>query len=242
MARTPIWVPARRACGSKTISAQPTTIARVFRQAGSGHPEPKPEVRIIDVARGDELGEDYRRRITEVLVRGFAEDFSSFSSDPDELADVFEPIMLLDRFYVGLVDGEPAGVASLTTGDEQCFAPPRWPDVRRRLGLYRGTICYLVIRTQFMGTYKGAQEDLAEIGFVTTAPAHQGKGVATAILQRILELPRFRVYVLEEIKDTNAPALGLYRKLGFTEYKRRPVRFAKRAGFSAYVSMKLTVD
>ena len=42
-----------------------------------------------------------------------------------------------------------------------------------------------------------------------------------------------------EIKDTNTPALKLYAKLGFTEYERRSVRFARRAGFSTYVSLRL---
>jgi ribosomal protein S18 acetylase RimI-like enzyme len=48
--------------------------------------------------------------------------------------------------------------------------------------------------------------------------------------------------VLEDIKDTNAPALSLYAKLGFTVYKRRKVRFARRVGFTELVSMKLVQD
>jgi ribosomal protein S18 acetylase RimI-like enzyme len=193
---------------------------------------------MIDVVRADELGEGYRRRITEVLVHGFAEDFSYFSSDPVKLADVFEHMVLLERFYVALMDGEPAGVASLTGGEQQCFAP-RWREIRRHLGLIHGTITYGVIRSQFMGVYDGAEEGLAEIGFVATSPVHQGRGVATALLKHLLGLQQYRVYVLEAIKDTNAPALGLYRKLGFAVYRRRAVRFADRAGFTEYVSMRL---
>lgn len=62
---------------------------------------------------------------------------------------------------------------------------------------------------------------------------------ATALIRRILEEPQFDEFLLREIKDTNEAALGLYRKLGFTEYERRPVKLAKRAGFSDYVSMNL---
>jgi ribosomal protein S18 acetylase RimI-like enzyme len=193
---------------------------------------------MIRVARGDELGESYRRRISDVLVQGFAEDFSFFSADPVRLADLFEHMILLDRFYVAVIDGEPAAVASLTTKDEQCFAP-RWREFRRHLGLWRGLVAYFVVRTQFMAVYDGAREGLAEVGFVATAPDHQGQGVGTALLTHLLGLPAFREYVVEEIKDTNAAALGLYAKLGFTEYKRRPERFAKRAGFSEYISMRL---
>ncbi|BCJ68980.1 GNAT family N-acetyltransferase [Polymorphospora rubra] len=116
---------------------------------------------------------------------------------------------------------------------------PRSREFRSHLGPVHGTISHLVVRSQFMGAPDGAGDDLTEIGFVTTAPAHQGRGVATALLTHLLALPGHRVYVLRDIKDTNAAALGLYRKLGFTPYRRRPVRFARRAGFSEYVSMKL---
>jgi ribosomal protein S18 acetylase RimI-like enzyme len=96
-----------------------------------------------------------------------------------------------------------------------------------------------VIRSWFMRASDGARPGLAEIGFVATEPAYQGRGVATALLRHLLELPRYSEYLLEDIKDTNAPALGLYAKLGFTVYKRRKVRFARRVGFTELVSMKL---
>nr|WP_201760639.1 GNAT family N-acetyltransferase [Nonomuraea sp. K271] len=184
------------------------------------------------------MGEDYRRRITEVLVRGFAEDFAFFSSDPQKLANAFKHMILLNRFYVALVEGEPAAIASVTVGTQECFAP-RWSEIRRHLGTVHGTISHLVVRSQFLGAPDEARPGLAEIGFVTTAPAYQGRGVATALMQYILALPDFDEYVLRDIKSTNAPALGLYAKLGFTEYQRRPVRFARRAGFTDYVSMRL---
>lgn len=193
---------------------------------------------MIEITRADELGEGYRRRITEVLVRGFAEDFAFFSKDPQKLADAFEHMILLDRFHVALVDGEPAAVAVVTEGAQECFAPDR-RELQRVLGRLHGAIAHRVIRSQFMGADDEAREGLAEIGFVTTAPEYQGKGVATALMRRLLELP-YDEFVLRDIKDTNVPALALYAKLGFTESRRRVVRFAKRAGFSAYVSMGLS--
>jgi ribosomal protein S18 acetylase RimI-like enzyme len=195
----------------------------------------------VVVERGDELGEGYRRRITEVYVRSFAEDFVAFSRDTGKLADAFEHMLLLERFYIALVNGQPAGLASLTEGDQTLFAP-RWREIRRHLGLVRGLLCYMVIRMWFMRPSDGARPGLAEIGFVATEPAYQGRGVGTALLRSLLAHPEYREYVLEDIKDTNAPALGLYSKLGFTVYKRRNVRFARRVGFTQLVSMKLMQD
>lgn len=192
----------------------------------------------IEVVRGDTLGEGYRRRITNVLVQGFAEDFEFFSKDPRVLADVFEHMIILERFFVALVDGEPAAVASVTEGSQECFDPDR-REVQRALGGVRGLISYFIVRSQFLGAHDGGRPGLAEIGFVTTAPQHQGKGVATALMKHLLQLP-YDEFVLRDIKDTNGPALGLYRKLGFTESRSRRVRFARLAGFSKYLSMTLT--
>jgi ribosomal protein S18 acetylase RimI-like enzyme len=196
---------------------------------------------MVTVERGDRLGDGYRRRIAEVYVRSFAQDFIAFSRDTGKLADAFEHMLLLDRFYIALVEGEPAGLASLTEGDQTLFAP-RWPEIRRHLGPARGLLGYVVIRRWFMRASDGARPGLAEIGFVATEPSHQGRGVATALLRHLLARPEYREYVLEDIKDTNASALGLYAKLGFTVYKRRKVRFARRAGFTELVSMKLVQD
>ncbi|WP_275006753.1 GNAT family N-acetyltransferase [Promicromonospora iranensis] len=193
---------------------------------------------MVVVERGDVLGEDYRRRITEVYVRSFAQDFVAFSRDTDKLADAFERMLLLDRFYIALVDGEPAGLASLTEGDQKLFAP-RWRELRRHLGLVRGLLSYLVIRSWFMSASSDARPGRAEIGFVATEPAYQGQGVATALLRHLLARPGYREFVLEDIKDTNEVALGLYAKLGFTVYERRKVRFARRVGFTELLSMRL---
>ncbi|MGO2520853.1 MAG: GNAT family N-acetyltransferase [Microbacterium sp.] len=196
---------------------------------------------MIVVRRGNELGEEYRRRITEIYVRSFADDFVAFSRDTATLADAFEHMLLLERFYIALVDGEPAGLASLTVGDQVLFAP-HWRELRRHLGLVRGLLAYVVIRRWFMRPAGEARPGRGEIGFVATEPAYQGRGVATALLRHLMALPGYHEYVLEDIKDTNAPALAVYAKLGFTVYKRRRVRFARRVGFTELVSMKLVRD
>lgn len=190
-----------------------------------------------EIHRADTLGEPHRRGIAEVLVRGFAEDFAYFSTDPERLADAFEHMILLERFYVALFEERPAAIASFTEGAQECFAP-RWGPIRRHLGPIHGTITYAVVRSQFLGAPPDARPGLAEIGFVTTAPDHQGRGVATALMRHLLALPGYDEFLLRDIKDTNAAALALYRKLGFEQSASRPMRSPARAGFSEYVSMR----
>lgn len=97
-----------------------------------------------------------------------------------------------------------------------------------------------VVRGDELGeAYRRRITEVYVRGFVATEPAHQGRGVGTALLRHLLALPVAREYVLEDIKDTNLPALGLYEKLGFAVYRRRKVRMARAAGFTELVSMRL---
>lgn len=63
--------------------------------------------------------------------------------------------------------------------------------------------------------------------------------MASAIIRHLLDLPQYDEYVLDEISDVNDPALRLYAKLGFTEFKRVKVKHTRFTGIGAYVSMRL---
>lgn len=192
---------------------------------------------MIEMRRADELSEGCRRKVATCSCADSPTTFAYFSTDPQTLAGAFAHMVLPERFVVALVDGTPAAIASLTEGDEECFEPER-RTFQRHLGRWHGLTSFLIVRSQFLGAHDDSRPGLAEIGFVTTAPSFQGKGVATALLGHLLRLP-FAEFVLRDIKDTNAPAVGLHRKLGFVESQARPVRFARRAGFRSYVTMTL---
>ncbi|RCV57589.1 GNAT family N-acetyltransferase [Marinitenerispora sediminis] len=193
---------------------------------------------MIEVVPAARLGEGYRRRITEVFVGGFGPDFASLSKDPRRLADAFEHMLVLDTFHVGLVDGRPAGIAALTDGVRPSTRHSA-AELRRHLGLVRGTIADLAFRSEFQGGVPGIRPGAASIEFVATSPDYQGRGVATAVLDHLLALPGYTEYVLADVADTNTAALSLYRKLGFTEYRRRRVRHTRWTGIRYYVSLRL---
>jgi ribosomal protein S18 acetylase RimI-like enzyme len=182
-----------------------------------------------------------RRAVTEVFVDAFGPDFAYFSDDPRTLADAFEHMLVLDVFHVALLDGEPAGIAACTDG-RRPSAVPRGTHLRRHLGLVKGTIAAVALTREFSGGVPGATDGTASIEFVGTATRFQGRGVASALLTHLLARPGYREFVLEAVSDINTPALKLYEKLGFTEYKRVPVRHTRLSGISHYISLKLVRD
>ncbi|WP_331457454.1 GNAT family N-acetyltransferase [Bacillus sp. FJAT-18017] len=72
------------------------------------------------------------------------------------------------------------------------------------------------------------------------SPKFSGQGVASQIIQYILENTPYNDYIIEEVADTNTPAMRLYKKLGFVEYKRKPIpeKIAKKIGINNFLSLK----
>ncbi|MEV0618433.1 GNAT family N-acetyltransferase [Nonomuraea sp. NPDC050404] len=193
---------------------------------------------MIDVVRATDLGDEHRRAITEIFVDGFGPEFSAFSKDPARLTDAFEHALPLDLYWVALVDGEPAGITALTDGTRLSFRHDG-RELRRHLGLLKGTFADLAFRSTFSATLPSTRDGLASLEFVATRAKHRGRGVGAALLSHLLALPQYDEYVLEEISDINAPALHLYEKLGFREYKRKKVYHTRWSGINYYISMRL---
>ena len=95
---------------------------------------------MIEIKRVDALAGFQPSDIAAVLVGGFAEDFAYFSKNQETLARAFAHMIIPERFYVALVDGVPAAIASLTEADQECFTPDRsefQKDIRRRKHIQR---------------------------------------------------------------------------------------------------------
>ncbi|MEK3732087.1 GNAT family N-acetyltransferase [Paenibacillus sp. FSL M8-0334] len=83
--------------------------------------------------------------------------------------------------------------------------------------------------------------ETGSIEFIGTALSFRGQGAASAVIQHMLDHLPYRNYLIEEVADTNAPAMRLYEKLGFTEYRRKPLSSmqARRSGINHMVSLRL---
>lgn len=102
---------------------------------------------------------------------------------------------------------------------------PRTPE----LGQYLG---YMVDgRLVAMAGERLAAATLREISGVCTHPDHQGKGLARQLVQTLVarQCARGETPVLH-VLSSNAAARGLYRRMGFAEYREVPVRVVVREG------------
>ncbi len=85
--------------------------------------------------------------------------------------------------------------------------------------------------------------DEAEVLSVAVTPAYRGQGYARPLLRRHLDALAARGVrrVHLEVDEDNAPALALYRRLGFRETGRRAAYYAKSDGTKA-TALTMTVE
>jgi ribosomal protein S18 acetylase RimI-like enzyme len=193
----------------------------------------------MEVRRASELGEGAREKISEVFLDGFYGDLKVFSKDKARLARALAHMFRLEYFYAAVIDGEIAGIAALAGMSGYCVRP-RLKELARHLGPLRGLFASLGLRVfgrdPKYPPQAGADGGTASVEFVATSEKHRKKGAAAAILSHLHCLPGCSGYILE-VKDTNAPALALYEKMGYRETHREKFRWAKFADFNWLVYM-----
>lgn len=85
--------------------------------------------------------------------------------------------------------------------------------------------------------------DEAEVISIGVAPAAQRRGIARQLLEGLIRAAKRaeakRLYL--EVAEDNAPALALYRRLGFAETGRRKGYYTRRAPASAADAVVMTL-
>jgi ribosomal protein S18 acetylase RimI-like enzyme len=96
------------------------------------------------------------------------------------------------------------------------------------------------LKREFESPFKNPASETSSIEFVGTALEFRGKGASSQVIKHIIENTQYKEYLIEEVADTNMPALKLYKKLDFKEYKRKslPQNRAKKAGINNIISLK----
>ena len=116
-------------------------------------------------------------------------------------------------------------VAQIAELERLCFSDP-WSEKSIASELVNGLSIWLVAEHEgkVIG-YVGSQSVMGEADMMNVAvhPDHRRQGVAEALITALIKaLMRNDVYCLSlEVRASNAPAIGLYEKLGFAEVGRR---------------------
>ena len=191
------------------------------------------------IVKANKIDIDVRRQMAEIFAEGFTQWLVFFSKDKNIIARAFAHMFVLDQFYVAIADGEIAGVTACTDGKTLSVRLNK-KELRKHLGFFKGSMAGIFLKKEFETSNENFPPNTGSIEFVGTAPKFRGQGVASQIIQYIIENTPYNDYVIEEVADTNTPAMRLYQKLGFEEYRRKPVpkKVAKKIGINHFLSLK----
>lgn len=194
---------------------------------------------MFTIVRADTLGEQARAPIARIFAEGFSQWLSYFSKDSSQIERAFAHIFVLEQFYVALADGKVAAMAACTDGIAFSVRIDS-RELRKHFGFFKGSLAGIVLKKVFQAPMKNPSPLKGSIEFVGTGGEYRGQGAASQLIRHILAHTPYEEYVIEEVADTNIPAMKLYQKLGFVEYKRDavPPRRARKIGINHIVSLK----
>ncbi|WP_040213195.1 GNAT family N-acetyltransferase [Clostridium polynesiense] len=192
----------------------------------------------VKVVLASEIGDKVRNEMGYIFTEGFYQWIKYFSKDKGKLAAAFKHMFLLNQFYVSLDEDKAIGFAGVNKMNHPTVKLIS-QELRRNLGLIKGTIAYMVLRKEFENKVYPLElnDNCGAIEFVAIAKDYRGKGIGKTIINHIFALEEFNEYVLE-VADSNLPALALYSKLGFKEIKRIPTEHGDKSGVNYYIYMK----
>lgn len=196
----------------------------------------------IYVTRADmEKDVDVRLGMAKIFGEGFTQWLGFFSKDQTKIAEAFAHMFVLDQYYIAIAGGEVAGMAACTDCKTLSVRLNK-RELRKHFGHYKGFLAGIFLKKEFENPFIDPPLNTGSIEFVGTASKFRGQGIAAKILENIFENTSFMEYIIEEVADTNIPAMRLYQKMGFAEYKSKPfpTKKAEKIGINKLVSLKRT--
>ena len=188
------------------------------------------------------LARDYHgdsgMEISEIFVDGFYQWLRYFSKDKVKLKKAFQHIFNPEVFYVEVINDKIAGITACNDGTNPSVILKK-REFRRHLGFFMGTIAYYLLSQEFEKKKYPFEitKGMGLIEFVATSEQHRGQGVASTIINHIIETTAYSEYALE-VADTNTNAVKLYEKLGFSEFMKVKDKHSKQSGINYFVYMK----
>ncbi|MBD2867347.1 GNAT family N-acetyltransferase [Paenibacillus arenilitoris] len=172
----------------------------------------------------------------EVFVDSYRKELEEVSRDRTVLARLIKQSFVKQQFYAAIQDGRVAGIMAYSTNKTRSQRFDR-RELQQAAGRFKGWLLHGIFEKQFHAPLE-LGEDECYLEAVATDPAYRGKGIATALLNHLLEHLPYRVFTLEVV-DTNVKAIRLYEKQGFSVFKSRKQRwFRRRLGFNERLYMR----
>ncbi len=198
---------------------------------------------IIKVLRADKLEFDARPQIAKIFADGFSQWLVYFSKDHNIIEKAFAHMFVLDQFYVAFCDNTIMGVAACTDCRSLSVKLNK-KELKKHLGFIKGNMAILFLKKEFEREFENPLPNTGSIEFVGTSSEFRGRGIATLIIQYIIDNTPYNDYLIDEVADTNVAAMSLYTKLGFKECKRIPIplKRAKKIGINNFISLKYSKD
>jgi ribosomal protein S18 acetylase RimI-like enzyme len=194
----------------------------------------------FEVVRADRAGEKARHQMAEIFADGFSQWLTYFSRDRDVIVKAFAHMFVLDQFYVALAGDRVAAFGACTDCRSFSLELQSAP-LRRHLGWFKGSMAAIILKREFQKPFVAPPSETGSVEFIGTALSFRGQGAASAVIRHMMDHLPYRTFIIEEVADTNVPAIRLYEKLGFTEYKRKSLspRQARISGIHHMVSLRL---
>ena len=135
----------------------------------------------------------------------------------------------------------PEDVDALVALEEACQGEDAWSENLVREGVTGGlpTITWLVTEGRdgyAVASYVG---DVVELQRIGVAPAARRRGVASELLDAVLERAGVAERVLLEVREDNTGARAFYAAQGFAELDRRP-RYYRDGATAVVLALDLT--
>ena len=178
-----------------------------------------------------------RRVLVSCLLEAFESDFSPFLKQfgEDFVVQFMEKVMVLDRFYIGEVDGELVGTLALTSANHRAVSVDR-KELRKSFG--RLKTFFLALAFKEFEEVLPFPETTGFFEFVAVKKSFRRQGIASQMMSRAMKITSYKDYVLD-VKDSNASAISCYQKLGFKEFARKPKpRFTQQKDFKELILME----
>ena len=194
---------------------------------------------MFNIIRADKANGNIREQISFIFAEGFSKWLTYFSKEEEILARAFAHMFILNQFYIALDGSKVVGFAACTDCNTQSVKLD-CKELRKHLGFFKGIIASIVLKKEFTTSFDEKQTNSGSIEFVGTSSEYRGKGIASMIIKYILENTPFNTYFIQEVADTNIPAMSLYKKLGFIEYRSKqvPNHESEKIGINRLVSFK----